>query len=48
VPEPNAAAITMARDAGMAPAFETARMYAGQAPKLPIEQIYGITSFELG
>ena len=48
VPEPNAAAITMARDAGMAPAFETARMYAGPAPKLPVEQIYGITSFELG
>ena len=48
VPEPNAEAIAMARDAGMAPAFETARMYAGPAPTLPLAQIYGITSFELG
>jgi hypothetical protein len=48
VPEPNADAISMAREAGMTPAFETARMYAGQAPELPLAQIYGITSFELG
>ena len=48
VPEPNAAAIAMAREAGMTPAFETARMYAGKAPDLPLAQIYGITSFELG
>jgi GNAT superfamily N-acetyltransferase len=48
VPEPNTAAISMAQQAGMAPAFETARMYAGPAPDLPLAQIYGITSFELG
>jgi GNAT superfamily N-acetyltransferase len=48
VPEPNSAAINMAREAGMAPVFETARMYAGPAPDLPLAQIYGITSFELG
>ena len=48
VPEPNSAAINMARDAGMAPVFETARMYAGPAPDLPLAQIYGFTSFELG
>lgn len=48
LPEPNADAIAMATDAGMAPAFETARMYAGPAPHLPIASIYGITSFELG
>ena len=48
VPEPNSAAISMAQEAGMAPAFETARMYAGPAPDLPLAQIYGITSFELG
>jgi len=48
VPEPNTEAIIMAREAGMVPAFETARMYAGQAPELPLAQIYGITSFELG
>jgi GNAT superfamily N-acetyltransferase len=48
LPEPNADAIAMATEAGMAPAFETARMYAGAAPALPIASIYGITSFELG
>lgn len=48
VPEPNVQAIIMAREASMVPAFETARMYAGQAPELPLAQIYGITSFELG
>jgi GNAT superfamily N-acetyltransferase len=48
LPEPNADAIAMARDAGMAPSFETARMYAGAAPALDLPAIYGITSFELG
>jgi GNAT superfamily N-acetyltransferase len=48
LPEPNADAIAMSTEAGMAPAFETARMYAGPAPALPIASIYGITSFELG
>jgi len=28
--------------------FECARMYHGQAPNIPINHIYGITSFELG
>jgi len=28
--------------------FECARMYFGEAPKIPINDIYGITSFELG
>lgn len=48
LPEPNADAVAMAEAAGMAPAFETARMYAGTAPVLPLLQVYGITSFELG
>lgn len=48
LPEPNAEAIAMAREAGMEPCFETARMYAGPAPALPLPHIYGITSFELG
>lgn len=49
LPEPNADAVAMARDAGMAPSFETARMYAGgPAPVLPWSRIYGISSFELG
>lgn len=28
--------------------FECARMYYGKAPELPLEKIFGITSFELG
>lgn len=48
VPEPNAAARAMAQEAGLAPVFETARMYRGAAPDLPLARIYGITSFELG
>lgn len=48
LPEPNADALAMAHEAGMTPAFETARMYAGTAPALPLHHVYGITSFELG
>ncbi len=48
LPEPNADAVAMAIEAGMAPSFETARMYAGPPPTLPLSRIYGITSFELG
>lgn len=48
LPEPNADAVAIAREAGMTPSFETARMYAGTAPLLPLPRIYGITSFELG
>ena len=48
LPEPNADAVAMASAAGMTPAFETARMYAGPPPSLPVARIYGITSFELG
>jgi hypothetical protein len=32
----------------MAPVFETARMYKGPAPELPIDRIFGLTTFELG
>lgn len=48
LPEPNADARAMAREAGMIPTFETARMVAGATPDLPLHRIYGITSFELG
>ncbi|MFG1180805.1 GNAT family N-acetyltransferase [Xanthobacter versatilis] len=48
VPEPNAAARALAEAAGLAPVFETARMYRGPAPDLPLARIFGITSFELG
>ncbi len=48
VPEPNAAALRLARRHGLSPSFETARMYRGAAPELPLAGIFGITSFELG
>lgn len=47
-PEPNGTAVELARRHGLEPIFETARMYNGPPPKLPLEAIYGITSFELG
>ena len=33
---------------GMRPVFETARMYLGMPREFPLDQVYGITSFELG
>jgi len=47
-PEPHTAATALARRFGLSPVFETARMYRGPAPDLPIGRIYGITTFELG
>lgn len=48
LPEPNAAARALAEAAGLSPVFETARMYRGPAPDLPLDWIFGLTSFELG
>ncbi|WP_185985713.1 GNAT family N-acetyltransferase [Aureimonas mangrovi] len=48
VPEPNAAALSLAERHGLVPVFETARMYRGKAPDLPLAEIFGLTSFELG
>lgn len=48
VPEPNAAAGALARDRGMQPAFECARMYHGPIPDVPLDQVFGVTTFELG
>ena len=48
VPEPNAAAVALAKRHGMSPVFETARMYAGPAPRLPLAKLFGVTTFELG
>jgi hypothetical protein len=48
VPGVNLAAIALAQDFGLAPVFETARMYTGAIPPLRLERVFGITSFELG
>lgn len=47
-PEPNEAAIALAERHGMKRVFETARMYTGDTDILPVEKIFGVTSFELG
>ena len=47
-PESNRFALRLAERAGLAPSFETARMYRGPAPAIPQERVYGVTSFELG
>ncbi|MEH6630692.1 MAG: GNAT family N-acetyltransferase [Halopseudomonas aestusnigri] len=48
VPEVNVAGIELAERFGLEQSFETARMYKGEKPKLPLNKIYGVTSFELG
>jgi len=48
IPEPNRAAREMVERLGFTPAFETARMYLGPAPALPLDAIFGITTLELG
>lgn len=48
VPQVNTKAVALAERYGMSPVFETARMYTQVAPELPLHQIFGITTFELG
>jgi GNAT superfamily N-acetyltransferase len=48
IPVPHAAALDLVQRHRMTKGFETARMYTGIAPQLPLERLYGVTSFELG
>jgi len=48
VPSINRDAIALAEALGLAPVFETARMYTGAIPHLQLERVFGVTSFELG
>lgn len=47
-PLPNAPAVEVLTGLGLIPEFETARIYRGGTPDLPLDQIFGITSLELG
>lgn len=47
-PEPNEAALALAETYELSPVFETARMYKGKTPDLPLTNTFGITTFELG
>lgn len=48
VPEPNAAAVSLAGRLGLAPVFETARMWRGPAPAERLSAVWGVATFELG
>jgi ribosomal protein S18 acetylase RimI-like enzyme len=48
VPAINPNALALVSNQGMAPVFETARMYTGAPPPIPLVKLYGVTSFELG
>jgi hypothetical protein len=48
IPESNPQAVRLAERAGMKPVFETARMYTQQPPPIPLDKLFGVTSFELG
>lgn len=48
VPGVNNDAVALAQSLGLAPVFETARMYTGAIPKLAVERVFGVTTFELG
>jgi hypothetical protein len=48
IPEVNPAALELVHRHNMSVVFETARMYKGPAPQLPVERIFGVTTFELG
>lgn len=48
VPGVNSAAVALAQDWGLAPVFETARMYTGAIAPLRLDRVFGVTSFELG
>ncbi|QOZ27601.1 GNAT family N-acetyltransferase [Bradyrhizobium sp. CCBAU 51753] len=48
VPAVNRDAVALAQDLGLAPVFETARMYTGAIPRLRIDRVFGVTTFELG
>jgi len=47
-PEVNQAAMRLAQRYGMAPVFETARMYTQGDPGVAVEEVFGVTTFELG
>ena len=48
VPLPNSAGVDLVKSLGFAPGFETARIFRGEDPRLPLDRIFGVTSLELG
>lgn len=48
VPLPNEYAVRLAEDHHLTSVFRTARMYTKGTPKMPLDRVFGVTSFELG
>ncbi len=48
VAEPNVEGLGLARRHGLKEVFATARMYTGPAPRIRLDRVYGVTTFELG
>jgi ribosomal protein S18 acetylase RimI-like enzyme len=48
VPSVNRDALALAQGHGLAPVFETARMYTGAIRPVLLERVFGVTTFELG
>jgi ribosomal protein S18 acetylase RimI-like enzyme len=48
VPGVNREALALPQRHGLAPVFETARMYTGAIRPLVLERVFGVTTFELG
>ncbi|MFE0641028.1 GNAT family N-acetyltransferase [Streptomyces sp. NPDC058877] len=48
MPEANPAAALLARERGLEPTFETARMYTGPVRPIAQERVFGVTTLELG
>ena len=47
-PEVNRDAVTLAESHKMKVSFETARMYRGDFPDMPLHRLFGVASFEVG
>lgn len=48
LPQPNHAAVALAVAHGLAPVFQTARMYSGPIRAVALARVFGVTTFELG
>lgn len=48
IPDENVRSVELVNDFSMLKVFETARMYSKSFPKIEMDKIFGITSFELG
>ena len=48
IPMKNEEALKLSKLYNMAECFECGRMYLGEEPDIPIEKIFGVTTFELG